>query len=99
MKLLELKSSANDATIDRISKNLENLGTAQRKVTVAIPDWLGRTIVCLKEEVCAVFDDTISNATRLVTYLTPFNFRPPLIFGRGWPKIKGAELGEGGRKL
>ena len=47
-------------------------------------------------------------------YLTPFNFRPPLIFGRGWPKIRGAgkillffgwpkikgtELGEGGRKL
>ena len=70
-------------------------------------------------------------------YLTPFNLRPPLIFGRGWPKkssfflggrklkgtkffqnpsitvkiktknvfyrgwpkIKGAELGEGGRKL
>ena len=25
------------------------------------------------------------------TYLTPFNFRPPLIFGRGWPKIRGAE--------
>ena len=24
-------------------------------------------------------------------YLTPFNFRPPLIFGRGWPKIRGAE--------
>ena len=53
-----------------------------------------------------------------VKYLTPFNFRPPLIFGRvfpkplynikqkrknviyrGCPKIKGAELGEGGRKL
>ena len=25
------------------------------------------------------------------SYLTPFNFRPPLIFGRGWPKIRGAE--------
>ena len=24
-------------------------------------------------------------------YLTPFNFRPPLIFGRGWPKIRGTE--------
>ena len=70
--MLELKSSANDATIDRISKNMENLGTAQRKVAVGIPDWLGRTIVCLKEEVCAVFDDTISNATRLVTNMFLF---------------------------
>ena len=28
-----------------------------------------------------------------MTYIpfTPFNFRPPLIFGRGWPKIRGAE--------
>ena len=25
------------------------------------------------------------------TYFTPFNFRPPLIFGRGWPKIRGAD--------
>ena len=24
-------------------------------------------------------------------YLTPFKIRPPLIFGRGWPKIRGAE--------
>ena len=24
-------------------------------------------------------------------YLTPLNFRPPLIFGRGWPKIRGTE--------
>ena len=26
------------------------------------------------------------------SYLTPFNFRTPLIFGRGWPKMKGAEI-------
>ena len=37
-----------------------------------------------------------------IIYLTPFNFRPPLIFGRGWPKIRGAEkvsIFLGGRKL
>ena len=28
---------------------------------------------------------------KIIEYLTPFNFRPPLIFGRGWPKIRGAE--------
>ena len=28
---------------------------------------------------------------KIFNYLTPFNFRPPLIFGRRWPKIRGAE--------
>ena len=35
-------------------------------------------------------------------YLTPFNFRPPLIFGRGWPKIRGSKKSSfflGGQKL
>ena len=34
---------------------------------------------------------TIPSLTSL-SYLTPFNFRPPLIFGRGWPKIRGTEI-------
>ena len=38
----------------------------------------------------------------LETYLTPFNFRPPLIFGRGGRKLEGpkkSSLFLGGRKL
>ena len=35
----------------------------------------------------------------LLIIITSFYFRPPLIFGWKWPKIRGAELGEGGQKL
>ena len=38
----------------------------------------------------------------LLNTFTPFNFRLPLIFGRGWPKIRGTEkvyLFLGSRKL
>ena len=33
------------------------------------------------------------------SYLTPFNFRSPLIFDRGWPKIRGAENKRGRKSL
>ena len=48
---------------------------------------------------CSLFLSTITGYRRIgmhfwgakIEYRTPFNFRPPLIFGRGWPKIRGAE--------
>ena len=33
----------------------------------------------------------LENSAAIFIYLIPFNFRPPLISGRGWPKIKGAQ--------